>query len=116
MTEVAGPPVPPERFSSLAIRGEDEAIDDDCGPELIFKRNMAAVFEVLLRKPNDDRARLSSDTNLRPTLKHLLTVCPVPARPLFRPPGRTRICVQPSPTASSENIRDGLFTIAWVAI
>jgi hypothetical protein len=47
ITEVAGPVVPPERFSSFAIRGENEAIDNDWGSELVIRRNMTGVFEVL---------------------------------------------------------------------
>jgi hypothetical protein len=54
-----------------------------------------------------------SDTNLRPTLKHLLTVCPVPDASI-PDSGSTRICVQLCPIASSENIHSRLFTIAWI--
>jgi hypothetical protein len=62
MTEVAGPPVPPVRFSSLAL-GENEAIDEGCGSGLVIGPSMTAVFEVLLRKPTNKRARFQTDTN-----------------------------------------------------
>jgi hypothetical protein len=43
ITDVAGPPVPPERFSSLFIRGENETIDEISGCGLVIAGNMGSI-------------------------------------------------------------------------
>jgi hypothetical protein len=45
MTDVAGPPVPPVRFSSLPIRKADAATGAD-GSNLEVNCNMAQAFEI----------------------------------------------------------------------
>lgn len=105
MTDVAGPPVPPERLSSLAIREGNDAKDDGCRSGLVIKLNMAAVFEVLSRKLTGRGS--TGDTNLRktppdrPPLTHLA----------YPPAARTRIWVQLHPAASSE-----ICAVSWLAI
>jgi hypothetical protein len=48
ITDVAGPPAPPERFSSLPIRGADAAAEGGAdGSGLEFNCGMAQVFEIL---------------------------------------------------------------------
>src|SRR5258707_6666629 len=52
MTEVAGPPAPPERFSSSPIRGADAATGGSTdGSDLDVNCSMAQVFEI----PSENR-------------------------------------------------------------
>src|ERR1700676_1815365 len=46
ITDVAGPPVPPTRFSSLPIRGANTPTDGRDGSDLVINCNMAQAFEV----------------------------------------------------------------------
>jgi hypothetical protein len=47
ITDVAGPPLPPERFSSLPIRGADAAAGGGAdGSELDVNCSMAQTFEI----------------------------------------------------------------------
>src|SRR5882724_7473327 len=47
MTDVAGPPLPPVRFSSLPIRGADAARTDGADEsDLEFNCSMAQAFEI----------------------------------------------------------------------
>jgi hypothetical protein len=47
ITDVAGPPAPPERFSSLPIRGADAAAGSANGSVMEDSGGMARVFEIL---------------------------------------------------------------------
>src|ERR1700744_5207322 len=52
MTDVAGPPAPPERFSSSPIRGADAATGGSTdGSDLDVNCSMAQVFEI----PSENR-------------------------------------------------------------
>jgi len=60
MTEVAGPPAPPGRFSSLPIRGAgaaNTAATDGSGLEANW--SMAQAFEIPTAKPDGDRVMSS---------------------------------------------------------
>src|ERR1700748_340664 len=54
MTDVAGPPAPPERFSSSPIRGADAATGGSTdGSDLDVNCSMAPVFEI----PTENRTK-----------------------------------------------------------
>src|SRR5436309_3571646 len=69
MTDVAGPPVPPGRFSSSAIRGGDTAIEDGRGSMLVIGRDMTKALKSFGASIHEVRKTICGETeNMGPAL------------------------------------------------